>query len=103
MQAVAVTELRNRLDSYLRDVREGEVVLVTDRRRAASPSCGRRATEYRSAAVDVRAIFAQAASTCAELEVSDFAAALAQQNQAPVYTGDPEFKGVAKEVRVVRL
>jgi predicted nucleic acid-binding protein len=32
-----------------------------------------------------------------------FAAALAQQNQAAVYTGDPEFKAVAKEIRVVWL
>lgn len=32
-----------------------------------------------------------------------FAAALAQQNQAAVYTGDPEFKAVAKEVRVIWL
>ena len=30
MKAVAVKELKNRLSSYLRDVREGEVVLVTD-------------------------------------------------------------------------
>jgi ribonuclease VapC len=32
-----------------------------------------------------------------------FAAALAQQKQAAVYTGDPEFKAVAKEVKVVWL
>jgi predicted nucleic acid-binding protein len=32
-----------------------------------------------------------------------FAAALAQQTHAPVYTGDPEFKAVAKEVKVVWL
>lgn len=32
-----------------------------------------------------------------------FAAALAQQRQAAVYTGDPEFKAVAKEVKVVWL
>jgi predicted nucleic acid-binding protein len=32
-----------------------------------------------------------------------FATALAQQNQAAVYTGDPEFKAVAKEIRVVWL
>lgn len=31
MKAVAVKELKNRLSSYLRDVKEGEVVLVTDR------------------------------------------------------------------------
>jgi ribonuclease VapC len=32
-----------------------------------------------------------------------FAAALAQQKQAAVYTGDPEFKAVAKEVKVIWL
>jgi predicted nucleic acid-binding protein len=32
-----------------------------------------------------------------------FAAALAQHKQAAVYTGDPEFKAVAKEVKVVWL
>ncbi len=31
MKAVAVKELKNRLSSYLREVRNGEVVLVTDR------------------------------------------------------------------------
>jgi antitoxin (DNA-binding transcriptional repressor) of toxin-antitoxin stability system len=31
VKAVAVKELKNRLSSYLRDVRNGEVVLVTDR------------------------------------------------------------------------
>jgi antitoxin (DNA-binding transcriptional repressor) of toxin-antitoxin stability system len=31
MKAVAVKELKNRLSSYLREVRSGEVVLVTDR------------------------------------------------------------------------
>jgi len=31
MKAVAVKELKNRLSSYLRDVKAGEVVLVTDR------------------------------------------------------------------------
>ncbi len=31
MKAVAVQELKNRLSSYLREVRNGEVVLVTDR------------------------------------------------------------------------
>lgn len=34
MKAVAVKELKNRLSSYLREVRSGEVVLVTDRGRA---------------------------------------------------------------------
>jgi antitoxin (DNA-binding transcriptional repressor) of toxin-antitoxin stability system len=33
VKAVAVKELKNRLSSYLRDVRSGEVVLVTDRGR----------------------------------------------------------------------
>lgn len=32
-----------------------------------------------------------------------FAAALAQQQRAPVYTGDPEFKAVEKEVKVIWL
>jgi hypothetical protein len=32
-----------------------------------------------------------------------FAAALAQQKQAAVYTGDPEFKAVEDEVKVVWL
>lgn len=32
-----------------------------------------------------------------------FAAALARQKQAAVYTGDPEFKAVAKDIRVVWL
>jgi len=31
MKAVAIKELKNRLSSYLREVRNGEVVLVTDR------------------------------------------------------------------------
>jgi antitoxin (DNA-binding transcriptional repressor) of toxin-antitoxin stability system len=31
VKAVAVKELKNRLSSYLREVRSGEVVLVTDR------------------------------------------------------------------------
>ncbi len=31
MKAVAVKELKNRLSSYLREVKSGEVVLVTDR------------------------------------------------------------------------
>jgi antitoxin (DNA-binding transcriptional repressor) of toxin-antitoxin stability system len=31
MKAVAVKELKNRLSSYLREVRNGEVILVTDR------------------------------------------------------------------------
>ncbi|MBI5507021.1 MAG: type II toxin-antitoxin system prevent-host-death family antitoxin [Deltaproteobacteria bacterium] len=31
MKSVAVKELKNRLSSYLREVRGGEVVLVTDR------------------------------------------------------------------------
>jgi len=44
MKAVAVKELKNRLSSYLREVREGEVVLVTDRGRVVAelrqPSSG---------------------------------------------------------------
>ena len=32
-----------------------------------------------------------------------FAAALAQQQRSPVYTGDPEFKAVEKEVKVIWL
>jgi predicted nucleic acid-binding protein len=32
-----------------------------------------------------------------------FAAALAQQQQAPVYTGDPEFKAVEKDLKVIWL
>jgi antitoxin (DNA-binding transcriptional repressor) of toxin-antitoxin stability system len=31
MKAVAIRELKNRLSAYLREVRSGEVVLVTDR------------------------------------------------------------------------
>lgn len=31
MKAVAVKELKNKLSAYLREVRQGEVVLVTDR------------------------------------------------------------------------
>ncbi|MFN8642143.1 MAG: type II toxin-antitoxin system prevent-host-death family antitoxin [Candidatus Binatia bacterium] len=44
MKAVAVKELKNRLSSYLREVRAGEVVLVTDRGRVVAelrqPSSG---------------------------------------------------------------
>jgi len=44
MKAVAVKELKNRLSSYLREVRNGEVVLVTDRGRVVAelrqPSTG---------------------------------------------------------------
>ena len=36
MKAVAVKELKNRLSSYLREVRSGEVVLVTDRGRVVA-------------------------------------------------------------------
>lgn len=36
MKAVAVKELKNRLSSYLREVREGEIVLVTDRGRVVA-------------------------------------------------------------------
>jgi antitoxin (DNA-binding transcriptional repressor) of toxin-antitoxin stability system len=44
VKAVAVKELKNRLSSYLRDVTNGEVVLVTDRGRVVAelrrPSVG---------------------------------------------------------------
>jgi antitoxin (DNA-binding transcriptional repressor) of toxin-antitoxin stability system len=44
MKAVAVKELKNRLSSYLQEVRNGEVVLVTDRGRVVAelrqPSVG---------------------------------------------------------------
>lgn len=50
MKAVAVKELKNRLSSYLRDVREGEVVLVTDRGRVIAelrqPSSGTPLTRH---------------------------------------------------------
>lgn len=36
MKAVAVKELKNRLSAYLREVRAGEVVLVTDRGRVVA-------------------------------------------------------------------
>jgi len=36
MKAVAVKELKNRLSSYLREVKSGEVVLVTDRGRVVA-------------------------------------------------------------------
>ncbi len=36
MKAVAVKELKNRLSAYLREVRSGEVVLVTDRGRVVA-------------------------------------------------------------------
>jgi antitoxin (DNA-binding transcriptional repressor) of toxin-antitoxin stability system len=36
MKAVAVKELKNRLSSYLREVKNGEVVLVTDRGRVVA-------------------------------------------------------------------
>lgn len=45
MKAVAVKELKNRLSAYLREVRNGEVVLVTDRGQVVAelrqPSAGR--------------------------------------------------------------
>jgi antitoxin (DNA-binding transcriptional repressor) of toxin-antitoxin stability system len=44
MKAVAIKELKNRLSAYLREVRNGEVVLVTDRGRVVAelrqPSAG---------------------------------------------------------------
>jgi antitoxin (DNA-binding transcriptional repressor) of toxin-antitoxin stability system len=36
MKAVAVRELKNRLSAYLREVAQGEVVLVTDRGRVVA-------------------------------------------------------------------
>ena len=36
MKAVPVKELKNRLSSYLREVRSGEIVLVTDRGRVVA-------------------------------------------------------------------
>ena len=36
MKAVAVRELKNRLSAYLREVSQGEVVLVTDRGRVVA-------------------------------------------------------------------
>jgi antitoxin (DNA-binding transcriptional repressor) of toxin-antitoxin stability system len=36
MKAVAVKELKNRLSAYLREVKSGEVVLVTDRGRVVA-------------------------------------------------------------------
>jgi antitoxin (DNA-binding transcriptional repressor) of toxin-antitoxin stability system len=36
MKAVAIKELKNRLSAYLREVRNGEVVLVTDRGRVVA-------------------------------------------------------------------
>jgi antitoxin (DNA-binding transcriptional repressor) of toxin-antitoxin stability system len=36
VKAVAVKELKNRLSAYLREVRSGEVVLVTDRGRVVA-------------------------------------------------------------------
>lgn len=44
MKAVAIKELKNRLSAYLREVKNGEVVLVTDRGRVVAelrqPSAG---------------------------------------------------------------
>lgn len=44
MKAVAIKELKNRLSAYLREVRNGEIVLVTDRGRVVAelrqPSAG---------------------------------------------------------------
>lgn len=36
MRAVAVKELKNRLSAYLRDVAQGEIILVTDRGRVVA-------------------------------------------------------------------
>jgi predicted nucleic acid-binding protein len=57
--------------------------------------------------VDADQALAEAAGTLkatSRMSLADcFAAALAQQKQTAVYTGDPEFKQVAKEVEVVWL
>ena len=54
MKAVAVKELKNRLSSYLREVRSGEVVLVTDRGQVIAelrqPTQGRVLAPYEEAA-----------------------------------------------------
>ena len=56
------------------------------------------------AADQVLAEAAGALKAAKKMSLADcFAAALAQQKQAAVYTGDPEFKAVAKEVKVVWL
>ena len=56
------------------------------------------------AADQVLAETAGALKAAKKMSLADcFAAALAQQRQAPVYTGDPEFKAVVKEVKVVWL
>lgn len=53
MKAVAVKELKNRLSAYLREVRSGEIVLVTDRGRVVAelrrPSPGTPVTAHDSA------------------------------------------------------
>lgn len=50
MKAVAVKELKNRLSHYLRDVKAGEVVLVTDRGQVVAelrqPSRGAQLTSH---------------------------------------------------------
>ena len=53
MKAVAVKELKNRLSTYLREVRSGEIVLVTDRGQVVAevrqPSAGTPLTAYHNA------------------------------------------------------
>ena len=53
MKAVAIKELKNRLSAYLREVRSGEIVLVTDRGRVVAelrkPSAGTPLTAYDNA------------------------------------------------------
>ncbi|MBI3784422.1 MAG: type II toxin-antitoxin system VapC family toxin [Deltaproteobacteria bacterium] len=56
------------------------------------------------AADQVLAEAAGALKAVKKMSLADcFAAALAQQREAAVYTGDPEFKAVAKEIKVVWL
>jgi ribonuclease VapC len=56
------------------------------------------------AADQVLAEAAGALKAVKKMSLADcFAAALAQQKQAAVYTGDPEFKAVAKDMKVLWL
>jgi predicted nucleic acid-binding protein len=56
------------------------------------------------AADQVLAEAAGALKAAKRMSLADcFAAALAQQREAAVYTGDPEFKAVAKDIKVVWL
>jgi len=56
------------------------------------------------AADQVLAEAAGALKAAKQMSLADcFAVALAQQRQAAVYTGDPEFKAVTKEVKIIWL